>query len=486
VPEIVVAGAGLGGLLTALALAGDGHHVTVLERDADAPPSEPLAAWDHWQRRGVAQFRQLFYLLPGFRQLAERELPAVIDALDAVALRHHPLGDVTGESSKRDGDILTLTARRPTVEAAVAHLTDTTPGIDVHRGAPIRGLATGDPIAGVPHVTGVVTDHGVRRADLVVDATGRRSPASDWLAAVGARPWPEVVEDSGFVYHSRHFRGPDGRMPALRGPLLQHFGSLSALTLPAEGGTWGVGLITSSRDDQLRALHRVDAWTAVARALTPIAHWVDGDPITGVDVMTRLEDRHRTLCPDRRPLVTGFAPVADSWASTNPTLGRGTTLALHHALALRDTIRTVGLHDPAAFAVAWHDTTERDLRPHYDAVVTADRHRIGEIDAAIDGHPYDDADVAWRAYRMLEDTAHLDPELLRGWFRIAGLVATGTEVFSEDGFLRRVTRAARRHADAAPVITRDRLVTLAHSAGTNSAAPARGDGTATRTNDSLS
>jgi len=460
--EIVVTGAGLGGLLTALALAGDGHHVRVFERDAAAPPGDPADAWDGWQRPGVAQFRQLYYLLPRFRELAERELPAVVDALDAVALRHQPLADVTDEPDARDAAIVALTARRPTVEAAIAHLAGTTRGIDLHRGSPIRGLA---PAAGggpVPHVRGVVTDDGTVEADLVVDATGRRSPLAAWLAAIGAPPYPEVVEDSGFVYHSRHFRGLGGRTPALRRPLLSHFGSLSVLTLPAERGTWGMGLITSSRDEALRALHRVDTWTAVAQALAPVAHWTDGEPITGVQVMTHLEDRRRTLCPGREPLVTGIAPVADSWASTNPTLGRGSTLALLHALALRDTIRSVGLDEPARFAVAWHDTTERDLGPHYDAVVAADRHRLGEIDATLEGRSYDGGDIAWRAYRMLEDTAHLDADLLRGWYRIAGLVAPGVEVFSEDGFLRKVAHAARRHvAVHDPVGSRAGLLALA-------------------------
>lgn len=460
--EVVVAGAGLGGLLTALLLAGDGHRVTVVERDGGEAPPDPAVAWDDWPRRGVAQFRQLFYLLPRFRQLAEQELPDVVAALDAVALRHQPLADVAAALDDRDSEIVALTARRPVVEAAVAQVAAAHPRVDIRRGAAVRGLVAAEPVVpGVPHVTGVITDSGAIAADLVVDATGRRSPLSGWLAEIGGRPLPEVVEDSGFVYHSRHFRSADGTVPALRGPLLQHFGSMSVLTLPAEGGTWGVGLITSSRDEALRSLHRADRWTAVARALRPIAHWVDGEPITGVDVMARLEDRRRTLCPGGRPLVTGVAPVADAWASTNPTLGRGTSLALLHAIALRDTIRTVGLTDPVRFALAWHDASERELGPAYDAVVTADRHRLAEIDAAVDGATYHSTDLAWRAYRVLEDVAHLDPELLRGWFRIAGMVASGVEVFGKPGFLRRIARAARRRSQAPPVITRERLVALA-------------------------
>lgn len=88
--DVVVAGAGLRGLSTALLLAGDGHRVTVFERDADRPPEDPGAAWDAWSRRGVAQFRQLFYLLPRFRELAEREVPVVIAALEARRCRLRP------------------------------------------------------------------------------------------------------------------------------------------------------------------------------------------------------------------------------------------------------------------------------------------------------------------------------------------------------------------------------------------------------------
>ena len=462
--EIVVVGAGLSGLMTGLLLSADGHHVTIVERDPDAAPADASVAWDEWSRRGVPQFRQLFYLLPRFRQLAEQELPAVVGRLDTAALRHQPMSDIDTRLVPGDADIVALTARRPIVEAAVAQVASADPRIHIRRGAAVRGLLAGTPLVpGVPHATGVATDTGEIPADLVVDATGRRSQLSRWLNANGGPPLPEVVEDSGFVYHSRHFRSPDRTVPALRGPLLQHFGSLSVLTLPADRGTWGVGLITSSRDDALRSLRHADRWTAVARALRPIAHWIEGEPITDVEVMTRLEDRRSELCHDGRPCVTGVAPVADAWASTNPTLGRGTTLALLHAVALRDTIRSVGLADPLRFATAWHETTERELGPAYDAVITADRHRLAEIDAAVAGVAYETDDVAWRAYRMLEDVAHLDADLLRGWFRIAGLVASGTQVFSEAGFLRRLARSARRHAQSPPIITRGELVSLAHA-----------------------
>ena len=58
--EILVLGAGLTGLTTAMLLARDGHDVTVLERDAaEPPPTARRRAWTGWDRAGVAQFHQL-------------------------------------------------------------------------------------------------------------------------------------------------------------------------------------------------------------------------------------------------------------------------------------------------------------------------------------------------------------------------------------------------------------------------------------------
>jgi 2-polyprenyl-6-methoxyphenol hydroxylase-like FAD-dependent oxidoreductase len=68
--RVVITGAGLTGLSTAMLLARDGHDVTVLERDAAQPPS-PAEAWAAWERPGVNQFRQLHYLHPRWRHEVE-------------------------------------------------------------------------------------------------------------------------------------------------------------------------------------------------------------------------------------------------------------------------------------------------------------------------------------------------------------------------------------------------------------------------------
>jgi glycine/D-amino acid oxidase-like deaminating enzyme len=46
--RIVVVGGGVVALGAAMLLAADGHRVTVLERDPQGPPSDPIEAWDRW------------------------------------------------------------------------------------------------------------------------------------------------------------------------------------------------------------------------------------------------------------------------------------------------------------------------------------------------------------------------------------------------------------------------------------------------------
>lgn len=214
--EILVLGAGLGGLSTAMLLARDGHHVTVLERDPAEPP--PAAqAWEAWERRGVNQFHLPHFMQPRWRALMERELPEVLDELTAAGGLRANVLEMLPESRRgplRGGDerFEFVTARRPVLEAAVAAVAGRTPGVTIRRGVAATGLLTDPPMpTRPPHVRGVLTRGGQAfRADLVVDCCGRRSALGSWLEAVGARRPVEEREDSGFVYYARHFRTRTG------------------------------------------------------------------------------------------------------------------------------------------------------------------------------------------------------------------------------------------------------------------------------------
>jgi hypothetical protein len=82
-----------------------------------------------------------------------------------------------------------VTGRRPVLEWTVAAMAGAEPHLTILRGVRIRELVTGaSAISGVPHVVGVRTTSGEEiRADLVVDAMGRRSLACKWIVSVGGR-----------------------------------------------------------------------------------------------------------------------------------------------------------------------------------------------------------------------------------------------------------------------------------------------------------
>ena len=422
--EILVLGAGLTGLTTAMLLARDGHDVTVLERDAAEPPPGPEASWTRWDRAGVAQFHQLHLMLPRWREVMETELPSVLDALRAAGgldhnmLHHRPVGQ-TGGWQPGDERFALVTARRPVLEAAVAAAAASCPGLQVRRGVAVTGLLTSDGEA-VPRVVGVRTDSGDVRAELVVDAGGRRSAVTRWIVDVGGRPPVDERADCGFVYYGRHYRGA---MPAGVDAMLTHNESVSLLTLPGDNGTWGVGITTSSRDHELRALRHVPCWEAAARCYPATAGWIDAEPITGISVMAGIEDRQRQLVVDSVPVVTGLVAVGDAWASTNPSLGRGASIGALHACVLRDVVAKEGTADADALVLRFAAETATTVAPYLDSTLSFDRHRLAEIEADIAGVPYQPDDPAWAMTRALGAGGRGDPVVARALAAIAAVQA---------------------------------------------------------------
>ena len=221
-------------------------------------------------------------------------------------------------------------------------------------------------------------------------------------------------------------------------------------------------VVTAAKDTALRSLREADRWEAVVRGLPLVAHWLDGTPIDdGVQVMARLEDRYRRFAVDGQPVATGVVAVADSWACTNPTNGRGASIGLLHALTLRDQLRAVGLDDPAAFAGAFHAATAETVEPWYRATLTSDRHRLGEIEAGIRGVAYDSPDPAYQLEKALDLALQQDPECLRASLDTRLVLRTPEDVFARPGLRDKTLRLGSHWRDEPPFgPTREQILSL--------------------------
>jgi 2-polyprenyl-6-methoxyphenol hydroxylase-like FAD-dependent oxidoreductase len=419
--SIVVAGGGVTGLCVAIMLARDGHEVTVLEPDKHGPPAVAQTAWEHWDRPGVVQFRQPHNFFPRFRRVCDEELPGFTARLLAAGCRTvDPLGSPElggsmppslSDHEPRDGDeeFRLVTGRRAAVESIIAAMAAEQNGVTIRRGVRVTEL-TGGPrsVPGVPHIAGVRTSAGQElRADLVVDAMGRRSPGVELLTALGARPPHTELGHSGFAYYSRYFTGPS--QPVMRCPPLTPMGTFSILTLYGDNGTWSVTVYTSTGDAPMKALRDAGCFARVLAACPLHAHWLDGRPVSEIMPMAGIADRYHRFVIDGTPVATGFAAVGDAWACSDPSGARGASIALMHAQLLRRTIRD-HLGDPAGFARAWDENTEQQVAPYYRNQVRTDRARHTEMTALREGQPWSPPDSPMR---RLANAAAFDPSAFR-------------------------------------------------------------------------
>jgi len=173
-------------------------------------------------------------------------------------------------------------------------------------------------------------------------------------------------------------------MPERRGPVLTPIGSISLLTLVGDNDTWSVTVFASVGDQSLKKLRHEKPWANVVRACPMHVHWLDGEPISDLLAMSGIVDRYRHYVVDGQPVATGFVAVADAWACSNPSAGRGLTVGFKHARLLRDVMAETA-DSPRTLVEEFYRRTEAQIAPWHHAQVAADRMRFAEIEAIREG-----------------------------------------------------------------------------------------------------
>ena len=445
----VVVGAGIAGCASALGLARGGHDVVVVDRAAAASLRGSSAAdvFASWQRPGVAHFRQPHNFLGLARVLLRDRFPDVYAALLLAGATEVDQSRFLGDAARQPGDdqLATIACRRPVFDAALRDAM-----LEQHRvtfrAADVVGLRMA---AG--RVGGVVLGSGESvDVDLVVDASGRNSHASDWFVAADVVPPPAKSTECGLLYYSRHYRVRDGQdMPgyaSLLGGPRADLGYLAFAVFIGDNGTFCLCIMAPPWDKPFRSLRDPGGYQRVAARLPGMGPWLDiADPVTPVLPMGQLRNTVR-----QPPPITGFVAIGDARCHTNPTFAFGASLAVWHAVVLADLATSAA--DLGELGGAFARAIGPDALERFRAVSAEDADRV----RMWSGQPIDvtDRDDSMPMFlrSVVYRVAPRDPQLLRAVARRINALDPVESLARHRHLLDRAESLYREGSAAAPEI----------------------------------
>jgi 2-polyprenyl-6-methoxyphenol hydroxylase-like FAD-dependent oxidoreductase len=487
--HIVVVGGSVAGLAAAFILSGEGHRVTVLEKDSTPLPDSPLEAFEHWDRKGSPQTRHSHAFLARLNGILKRRAPELREKLLAHGVEELRFKDMAREALSNDDldflpeddEITLLACRRITFEWVLRRYVLDTGRVALRDGVEVLGLDAEPGQGGAPpRVTGVrlTNEDGEAEkldADLVLDASGRRSALDRWLPEIGA---PKMEKDSspcGIFYCSRFYRTLDGaEKPELGGIMGSDLGYMKYGIFPGDSGIFSITLCASPHDDDMRRILRTQFFEEAVRSLPATREWVDpgvSEPVSEVHAMGNLKNTRCHFIVDGAPLALGVYPIGDALMHTNPLNGRGCTLAFVNVEIVSDALKAHP-DDPMAFALAVNAGVERELVPWYEATLAQDRDGIEVSKAQQSGRdPFqfqrEDGTVDTRAYMrsLLRDglvpAMREDLTLLRAFMRVFNLLESPQDLMKDPQIMQRVLKSFEKRDEREDVVrgpSRDEMV----------------------------
>jgi len=387
--NILIVGAGIAGLGSAMALAREGRQITLLDRDPP-PSTDTQTAFEKWERKGVTQLRHSHVFLGCLVSLIRERHPRLHEMLLEAGAREIGFADSLPpqlreayKAQAADAEMAFLFSRRTTLEHVMRAYVQTLPGVTFETGVRVRSLATeraGEmlKVIGINLETDTSPLH-VRTADLVIDAAGRNSILTDDLRSQGATI-EEERNPAGILYFTRHYRLKEGQVEPPRDniPGAGDLGYIKFGVFAADNRHFSITLAVPEIEQQLRLVTVNPAtFDAICSRIPGMARWIDparADPVTRVFGMGNLFNVWRHHVHDGRPQALNFFSVGDAAIRTNPLYGRGCSLSVMHAHILSDILDRTP--DAATRAIMFDQESRRQIRPFWDAIVKQDNGAI--------------------------------------------------------------------------------------------------------------
>ena len=395
---VLVIGAGIGGLCTALSLAPTGRQITILERDQPPPADDPDVVFLDWHRRGAGHVRQSHAFLARLRNIIKQHHPELLQELKALGTRDLTFDMMLTEQQRElyeplpeDADLTIITSRRTTLELAIRSYVEGLENVTIRSGFFVRKLTTQAGEGSVIEVCGVSGEENnepvVLSADIIVDASGKSGFLIQQLMDEGAAI-AEESETAGILSFTRHYRLRPGQEEPSRAenpPASGDLGYIKFGVFPGDNGCFSVTVSVPEVELELRkAIMNPDVFHAITLQLPGVEPWTDAarsEPRGKVHGMGDLHSRWRDMVVDEKPATRNYYPLGDTLVRTNPLYGRGCSFAAVSAEMLRETLEETS--DASERQRVYHGKLRTELRPYYMNQRAQDRSAIKRAEAAL-------------------------------------------------------------------------------------------------------
>ena len=329
----IVIGGGMAGLMAAQVLSRHFSQVTIVDRDHLSETPEV--------RSGVPQARHPHTLMVRGQEILEQHFPGLTDELVAqgalsIDASREVAFYVAGNwhQPTRHADTMAIALSRSLLESIIYQRVAANPRIAIKPAHEAVSIST-DP--GRRRVTGLVVHdrngspaaHLRLEADMVVDASGRQSPAPQWLQKLGYAPADELIVNTFVGYSTRVYQRPADFAEEWKALYIRptpKTGTRGGMIIPLEGNRWFVTLLGTSHDypptdeagflEFARSLPTPKLFEAIQQA----------EPLTRPNGYRRTDSRLRRY--DQLPhYLEGLLVMGDAACVLNPVHAQGITAA---------------------------------------------------------------------------------------------------------------------------------------------------------------